>query len=117
MKIKFLFTGFVVILSLATLTSCQKASIIGSWVEPVPGMESMMQGVTLKENGVASSINMATLRYARWERQGDRLILFGESIGNHQTFSFSDTLTITRLTNDSLVLQSAGAVWRYTRQR
>ena len=109
---KILFAAAVV----CTLTSCNGTSIEGSWTEPVPGMTDMQQGFTLEEGGKASSINMSTLQYEKWERHGDMLILQGTSIGNGQTINFTDTLTgqtinftdtltIEKLTKDSLVLK------------
>ena len=79
---------------MALLPACNGASIEGAWVEPVPGMENMQQGFVLEPDGTASSINMATLQYESWKKEGDVLILAGKSIGNHQTIAFSDTLVI-----------------------
>lgn len=45
--------------------------IEGKWTEPVPGMGNQMQGIELKEDGKASSINMATLQYEKWEKKGE----------------------------------------------
>ena len=106
--------------SVITLTACGGPSIEGSWIEPVPGMPDMMQGFTLKENGEASSVNMATLKYTEWRQEGDRLFLTGKSIGNRQTIEFTDTLIINSLTKDSLVLQrevqnQKGMIYRYGR--
>ena len=43
------------------LAACSGVQIEGSWIEPVPGMPEMVQGVTLENGGRATSINMATL--------------------------------------------------------
>lgn len=91
--------------SLALLACGERESLVGKWVQPVPGMSRMEQGFVLAEDGKASSVNMATLSYQRWEKQNDRLILSGESMGNHQTIAFSDTFAIEKLTRDSLVLR------------
>lgn len=105
MKTK-MFTALTAIAILAS--ACQnKASLTGQWIEPIPGNPDAIQGIDLKENGEASSINMATLQYEQWSREGDRLILSGESIGNHQTIAFADTFEIGKLTADSLVLKRA----------
>lgn len=82
------------VLGMVALTACNNASIEGSWVEPVPGMPGMQQGFVLDGDGSASSINMATLKYEAWKKVGNRLLLSGTSIGNHQNISFTDTLTI-----------------------
>ncbi len=98
------------------LSACGNSSITGTWVEPVPGMEGQMQGFELKENGVAASVNMATLQYSGWEKKGNRLILSGKSIGNGQTISFSDTLLIEKLSEDSLLLKDRNLIHAYKRQ-
>ena len=60
-------------LLMGLLAACggNSASIVGSWVEPVPGLEGQVQGIKMEEGGVASSVNMATLVYV-WgiERSG-----------------------------------------------
>lgn len=91
-------------ISIVILTACNKANIEGSWVEPVPGMPEMQQGFTLEKNGKATSIHMATLQYQSWKQEGNLLILSGQSIGNHQTISFSDTLILEKITPESLIV-------------
>ena len=71
------------VLGMVALTAAT-TSIEGSWVEPVPGMPGMQQGFVLDGDGSASSINMATLKYEAWKKVGNRLLLSGTSIGNHQ---------------------------------
>lgn len=88
----------------AVLIACSsEAGIEGNWVEPVPGMENMTQGFSLKADGKASSINMTTLQYDAWKQEGDRLILSGKSIGNGITIPVSDTFVVEKLTPDSLI--------------
>ena len=81
-----------VFMTVIAFTACEGNCIEGEWVEPVPGMENHVQGINIKKGGKASSINMATLQYASWKKEGNKLILSGKSIGNHETISFSDTL-------------------------
>lgn len=105
---------------LTVLASCTTASepepsVVGSWLEPVPGMPQMTQGFTLSDDGKAASVNMATLQYEQWTQQGDTLCLSGKSIGNRQTIDFTDTLIVKRLTADSLVLQRGQQECVYTR--
>ena len=96
--------------------ACGGTPIEGTWTEPIPGMEGR-QGFTLSADGSAVSVGMHTLLYDRWERRGDRLILQGRSLGNGQTIVFSDTLTIVRLSADSLVLRRGdGSENRYGRE-
>ena len=68
-------------------------------------MANKYQGFCLESGGKATSVNMATLRYEHWVQKGRDLILSGQSIGNHQTLPFADTLTVEKLTADSLVLK------------
>lgn len=103
------------VLGMVALTACNNASIEGSWVEPVPGMPGMQQGFVLDGDGSASSINMATLKYEAWKKVGNRLLLSGTSIGNHQNISFTDTLTIEKLTQDSLILKRGELLLKYAR--
>lgn len=75
-----------------------------------------MQGVNLEKGGKASSINMATLQYEKWEKKGNMLILSGKSIGNHETISFTDTLTIEELTENKLTLKKGSLTINYQKQ-
>lgn len=93
----------------------ESAAILGTWVEPVPGMEEQMQGVRLETNGMAESVNMATLLYEHWKKDGETLLLSGKSIGNGQTLAFTDTLHIVNVTTDSLVLSQGEQIIRYVR--
>lgn len=99
--------------ALAGCCSKQIISLEGRWVEPIPGINGV-QGIDIQPEGVASSINMATLQYDSWKAEGDKLILNGRSIGNGQTITFSDTMRIEKLTPDSLILTSGnGYTLRY----
>lgn len=98
------------------LTSCNDADIEGRWIQPVSGMEGMTQGFCLEKGGKASTINMATLQYDTWEKDGDLLILTGKSIGNKQSFGFSDTLLIKELTNNTLTLLKGESEICFTKQ-
>lgn len=101
-------------LAVTTLVSCeQKENLLGTWVEPIPGQETVEQGFTLKENGEAESVNMATLVYDHWQKEGDLLLLNATSIGNGVSFQFTDTMKIEKLTQDSLILSRNGVVIRY----
>lgn len=101
--------SFFITLLAFVLVSCSESKkyneqdFIGLWVEPIPGMAGV-QGVALEKDGDARSINMATLRYESWKYENDKLILDGVSIGNGACGSFSDTLSIVKLTEDSLQL-------------
>lgn len=103
-------------MAMVGLAACSGDSIEGKWVEPIPGMENQVQGVSLEKGGKASSINMATLQYEKWEKKGDMLILSGKSIGNYGTSSFTDTLTIEKLTAEELTLKKGRLTINYQKQ-
>ncbi len=90
--------------------------ILGNWVEPIPGMPGKTQGISLQEGGKAASINMATLVYTQWDKQADKLVLTGKSIGNGQEIDFTSEWKIEKLTNDELLLSSDGRTLHYTRE-
>lgn len=123
MSFSSLFSSSVV--SLAALGTCSLLlagcalapdPIAGTWVEPVPGMPGMEQGFTLKADGSASSVNMATLTTERWTREGDRLILEGKSIGNGQTIDYRDEWMILEAGDTLRLRKGNGAVRTYTRK-
>ena len=87
--------------------------LCGIWIQPVPGSH-IVQGFELKSDGSARSVNMATLRYDRWELKSKSVILHGLSIGNGVSGEFSDTLGIVKLTPDSLILQKGGLILEYS---
>ena len=98
---------FTALITIGFTACCNDTQPIGSWAwdDPTPGEQKIAIAFKLEENGVASSINMATLVYKSWEQKGDTLLLTGESIGNGQTIQFCDTLKIDKLTADSLIVQ------------
>lgn len=114
MKNKFLLGIFSAVICLSACS--YNASLSGKWVEPIPGMEDRVQGFALEKDGQASSINMATLRYESWQRQGDKLILSGISIGNGISSNFSDTYTIEKITPDRLILKRGKETKTFTRE-
>ncbi|HBX90588.1 lipocalin family protein [Alistipes sp.] len=116
MKSKTIFRGLCALTAAAAFAACGAGTIEGEWVEPVPGMEGQVQGVKLEPGGRASSVDMATLQYEAWERQGDRLILSGRSIGNGQAIAFTDTLTIEKLTGTELILSKEGRTVNYRKR-
>ncbi len=72
---------------------------VGRWLMPdpnAPGVDSMKMGINLEVEGVASSVNMATLVYQSWELQGpeNALILHCQSLGNGQTIDCTENAVI-----------------------
>lgn len=109
----------VLAMMFASCGSNKKAdTVVGVWVTPIEGQPGEMQGIDLKEDGTASSVNMATLVYQSWEQNGDNLYLTVKSIGNGMTIEGVDTLKIEKLTADSLILESGyGYTLRYAKQK
>ena len=92
-------------------------AFVGDWVEPIPGMEDHVQGFSLREAGVAESIDMATLQYRHWRVEGEALVLGGESIGNGWTSDFEETYRVVSVDAERLELVDARGVERnFTRR-
>lgn len=98
---------FKIFIALILFVNCadQKYLLTGSWIQPIPGQADKFQGIKLLDNGGASTINMKTLQYKSWSVRGNKLILEGQSLGNRQTISFTDTLIITQVAPDTLILK------------
>lgn len=92
------------------LFSCTKesGSITGSWVTEMTDQPQHKHGFSLKDQGTASSINLSEKDYYKWEKQGDRLILFGKNISNEHSSEFTDTLKIISVSDSTLVLETSG---------
>ncbi|MCP1299612.1 lipocalin family protein [Chryseobacterium sp. S0630] len=89
-------------------TSDVKAKLVGKWVQPIPGQEKEKEGIELRENGTAASINIHTLLYEQWKVSHDTLFLWSRTVGVAQpsTSSDIDTLLIQKLDNTSLTVVS-----------
>lgn len=92
--------------SCTNLTTEDTRLFIGNWLEETPN-SSFIQGISLKPDGTAASIGMATLKYESWNINGDTLILSGKSIGNHQTISFSDKWQIIEINKNTMKLEDS----------
>jgi len=111
---------FVIAVAALTLSSCcnKNVEIVGSWVEPNPIASDQVQGITLNEDGTASSINMATLRYQSWSREDNVLYLTAESEGSGEPYTMTVKYEIAKLSKDSLVLDGGDyGILRYSRQQ
>lgn len=96
--------------------------ILGSWLQPIPGMEPQMQGINIMEGGKAESINMHTLLYDSWKLSGPdkygkyTLTLTGRSLGNDSTIDFTEDYTIDCFTGGTLTLSSGDIILNYTKK-
>lgn len=57
-------------------------ALVGTWIQPNPINDKEEQGLELKEDGTATSINMATLKTNKWWVEDNQLFLEQESLGN-----------------------------------
>ena len=104
-------------LALFFILGCsEKPEILGDWVQPIPGQKDRVQGIRFENGGKLSSINMSTLAYETWERNGNKLVLSGKSIGNGVTSPFSDTYYIEKLDEQTLVLKDGDFTLTYFRR-
>lgn len=100
--------GLLAMVMVSCVSEDKNKAFEGNWIEVMPVSLDVVEGVTLSANGKAKSIGMATLLYDGWKLDADKLILSGKSVGNGQTIDFSDTLTVVRVTADSLLLDKFG---------
>ncbi|MDW9378791.1 lipocalin family protein [Chryseobacterium sp. JV558] len=84
-----------------------KTKLAGKWLQPIPGQENEKQGFELKENGVASSLNIHTLLYDQWKVSHDTLFVWYHTEGIRQVSNDIDTLLIKKLTDDQLTVSYA----------
>ena len=91
------------------LVSCTKesGSISGSWTTPIEDQPQHQQGFTLKDEGTATSINLADKIYEKWEKFGDRLILYGKDNTSDNAKKITDTLKIVSVNDSVMVLTIA----------
>lgn len=91
------------------------AAAVGRWTRPDPIAPDNVMGIELLIEGAAQSINMATLRYTSWELQGeaDKILLKGESVGNHQTITFTETGILSKEADGrcTLTIEENGTVY------
>ena len=90
--------------------------LVGSWVQPNPINEKEVQGFTLKSNGTAESINMATLVYKKWWNEEGKLILVAESIGNGLSSMDTTKFEVIHNTSSILELKNGDYIDRYTKK-
>ena len=77
--------------------------LTGSWIQPNPINDKEVQGFTLKNDGTAESINMATLVYKKWWAENGKLNLVAESIGSGS--SSTDTTQYEIIKNTDVILE------------
>ena len=85
-----------------------KASIIGTWVDPADENSVFGEtGFTLQKDGTVIPINMGYREYHSWQQIDDQLILKGNYTGTNPR-EFADTLWIDEVTEEHLILKDFG---------
>lgn len=103
----------------ATVTETVKDTtnlLVGSWVRPNPINDKEVEGFTMKSDGTAESINMATLLYKKWWQEDGKLILLMESVGNGSSSLDTMKFDIVKNTATELELKMGEFVDKYKKQ-
>lgn len=93
-----------------------KSALYGNWVMPNPIDGSSEMGVSIQKGGTAESIDQSEALYKSWRLFNGKLLLVltrVDGIGSDET----QTLTIKRLTHDSLIVVEDEDLYEYSRQR
>src|SRR5574344_537138 len=92
------------------------SSMLGNWVEPNPLDGSSMQGLTIKESGIATSIEN-TVTYKTWRIFNGKLLLTYINEGSMNDNETVDTFDIKSLGNDSLTISNPNEIHQFSRRR
>lgn len=96
----------IAIICLVFLSACDEPDITGRWIEPLPTIadDAPVQGIILNADGTAESINIPTIKYETWTRDGDKITLTGVNVKNGKIEKFGDRYYIKKLTRSTLYL-------------
>ncbi len=100
-----------VVKSIVNLTT-----LLGKWVQPNPLDGSDIQGIEIKEGGIASSINLSTKEYQSWKMFNGRLVITSQDNDYGDESETVDTFDIVTLGPDSLRMNKGGDSFEYTRR-
>jgi len=89
-------------------------SLLGHWIMPNPMDGSDYVGMTIKEGGIAESINQSSTFYKTWRIFNGKLILVADRDGGGD-LEETDTFSILSLGADSLIIQSSEDKYEYAR--
>lgn len=97
-------------------TVINQTALLGNWVMPNPIDGSDEVGISIKEGGVAESIEQGTIIYRTWRLVKGHLeiTLVRDGANDVEELNVYD---ITKLTADSLVYKDAEEVFEYSRQK
>ena len=93
-----------------------QAALLGSWVMPNPIDGSDEVGITIKEGGIAESIEQSAVIYKTWKLTRGKLeIVLVREGGTEEEETY--LYDIVKLTPDSLVFKDAEDTFEYSRQK
>ncbi len=97
-------------------TVINQTTLLGNWVMPNPIDGSDEVGISIKEGGVAESIDQGSIIYRTWRLSKGRLeiVLVREGSNDVEELNVYDIL---KLTADSLVYKDAEETFEYERQK
>ena len=93
-----------------------QTTLLGNWVMPNPIDGSDEVGISIKEGGVAESIDQGTIIYRTWRLVKGRLeiVLVRDGANDVEELNVYDLL---KLTTDSLVYKDSEETFEYSRQK
>lgn len=93
------------------------AEAIGTWMFHDEENPEFSMGIEIHVEGEASSIHSATLLYTGWELldEADKILLKGRSVGNGQSFDFSQTGILSKDAAGNCTLTIEGTQFVYTK--
>lgn len=93
-----------------------ESSLLGNWIQPNPLDGSSDVGISLKEGGIAESIDQSSILYQTWKINNGKLeiSLRREGGGDEEE---TNTYTLKSLGNDSLVYTDGQDDYAYSRKK
>ena len=103
--------------ALKVSTNPTYAEAVGRWIRYDEENPAISMGIEIRVEGEAVSINSATLLYSGWELldEADKILLRGRSVGQGESFDFSQTGVITRDAEGRLQLTIEGTKVVFTK--
>ncbi len=101
---------------LSAVMVINQATLLGNWVMPNPLDGSDEVGISIKEGGIAESIDLTNITYKTWRLTSGRLeiVLVREGGSEEDETCFYD---LVKLGADSLVYKNEEETFEYTRQQ
>lgn len=88
--------------------------LMGDWVMPNPLDGTSYMGFSIKDGGIAESLNQSSIIYKTWQLQNGRLQIVSVREGGGD-FEEEEVFQFLKLTGDSLILQGNDEIYEYSR--